>query len=333
MEAVPSDMAAMLALFKKSFDLSGAGHQARATEYEARLLEAAQARGATDCLIVATVLQNLAVSMFNHGPIEQTAKAGVSVQALAPVVEHLVAALDIVQRRRAAGTLLAGHCRPEEELWERLTGEHVSYARKEDESVRAIRAESAPLTGYITFLHVASLAASLLPYMMARTVDVRYEQMEDCLTLLADAAELVRRPRILKDQHLNAEAAFMKGMQGLLDYHPVLASAPEAAKMLKSWLRLQHSGVLQQRGADYALRSSLRMMNDRKSAITAAAAAPGLRSCALESCGEREQHPAHFKACAACKAVAYCGKEHQLADWPVHKAACKAARKAAPEKS
>ena len=75
MEAVPSDVAAMLALFKKSFHLSAAGHQARATEYEARLLEAAQARGATDCLIVATVLQNLAVSMFNHGPIEQTAKA------------------------------------------------------------------------------------------------------------------------------------------------------------------------------------------------------------------------------------------------------------------
>ena len=30
--------------------------------------------------------------------------------------------------------------------------------------------------------------------------------------------------------------------------------------------------------------------------------------------------------CAACKTVAYCCKEHQVEDWPAHKAACKAAR-------
>jgi hypothetical protein len=42
-----------------------------------------------------------------------------------------------------------------------------------------------------------------------------------------------------------------------------------------------------------------------------------------------EAHPAHFKACAACRIAAYCSKEeHQAADWCC-KAACKAARKAA----
>ena len=57
--------------------------------------------------------------------------------------------------------------------------------------------------------------------------------------------------------------------------------------------------------------------------------ASGLRSCALAGCGAREAHPAHFKSCAACRAVVYCCREHQVAGWPAHKKACKAARKAA----
>jgi hypothetical protein len=67
-------------------------------------------------------------------------------------------------------------------------------------------------------------------------------------------------------------------------------------------------------------------------ARSAAAAAGKLRSCALVSCGVTEAHVSHFKACGACKTVAYCCKEHQVADWPAHKAACKAARKPAASK-
>jgi hypothetical protein len=40
-------------------------------------------------------------------------------------------------------------------------------------------------------------------------------------------------------------------------------------------------------------------------------------------------HASQFKRCAACSTVVYCGKACQTADWPAHKAACKAARKAA----
>ena len=32
---------------------------------------------------------------------------------------------------------------------------------------------------------------------------------------------------------------------------------------------------------------------------------------------------------ASCRGVVYCCREHQVSDWPAHKAACKAARKAA----
>ena len=60
-------------------------------------------------------------------------------------------------------------------------------------------------------------------------------------------------------------------------------------------------------------------------------AAATLRCCALGACGAREVHEAQFKSCAACKAIVYCCREHQAADWPAHKAACKAARKAAAQ--
>ena len=59
------------------------------------------------------------------------------------------------------------------------------------------------------------------------------------------------------------------------------------------------------------------------------AAAPK-RSCALAACGALESHPAQFQTCGACKSVVYCCREHQLVDWPSHKAACKA-RKAERE--
>lgn len=57
------------------------------------------------------------------------------------------------------------------------------------------------------------------------------------------------------------------------------------------------------------------------------------RCCALASCGEREPRLGTYKRCSACKAVVYCCKDHQLAAWPSHKAACKEARKARAEAS
>ena len=61
-----------------------------------------------------------------------------------------------------------------------------------------------------------------------------------------------------------------------------------------------------------------------------------LRACDAPGCGKRELHLNHFKVCSACGSVvpsgdkvAYCSRECQQADWPRHKAACKAARKRA----
>ena len=45
----------------------------------------------------------------------------------------------------------------------------------------------------------------------------------------------------------------------------------------------------------------------------------GLSSCALPSCAATEPHPKAFKVCARCRSCAYCGVEHQRADWGRHK--------------
>lgn len=41
-----------------------------------------------------------------------------------------------------------------------------------------------------------------------------------------------------------------------------------------------------------------------------------------QKCAECQQ-PAELK-CSACKAIWYCGKEHQKQHWKIHKATCKA---------
>jgi len=108
-------------------------------------------------------------------------------------------------------------------------------------------------------------------------------------------------------------------------------AAPLVQLLTAAWERLQRSGVLQARGllTERRRREMSAVREKAVAGIRTAMAAPGLRSCALASCGAKEAHPQHFKSCAACRTVVYCCREHQLEDWPAHKAACKAARKAA----
>jgi hypothetical protein len=87
--------------------------------------------------------------------------------------------------------------------------------------------------------------------------------------------------------------------------------------------------VLRQRNIDNVISNVERNRDNAYAAAATAAAKRGLRACALAGCAAREVHASQFKKCAACQGAAYCCKEHQTTDWPSHKAACKAARKAA----
>ena len=105
-------------------------------------------------------------------------------------------------------------------------------------------------------------------------------------------------------------------------------SCPVARNLAAAWERLQHSGLLNKRSTDSSIARLYRTDAAIKAAAAAELAARGLRGCALAGCPVREVHVSQFKSCAACKTVVYCCKEHQVEDWPQHKSACKAARKA-----
>jgi hypothetical protein len=48
-----------------------------------------------------------------------------------------------------------------------------------------------------------------------------------------------------------------------------------------------------------------------------------LRKCGHVECTKMERQPREFAACSKCRWVAYCCKDHQIADWPLHKKICK----------
>ncbi len=123
------------------------------------------------------------------------------------------------------------------------------------------------------------------------------------------------------------EASLARNVESLLSTTASLRFDDAATRrVFKCWADLHRSGVPQRRGFASALHFVARAEAAQVNAVAAAAAAPGLRHCALASCNAREAHPDHFKSCAACRKVEYCCKEHQAEDWPAHKAACKATR-------
>lgn len=91
---------------------------------------------------------------------------------------------------------------------------------------------------------------------------------------------------------------------------------------------LRHTGLLDRRGL-FLLDAAREISDAQMMQLDVARAAETRLMCALQSCSVREKHAAHFKKCSARKAVVYCCKEHQVENWPAHKAACKAARAAA----
>ena len=164
-------------------------------------------------------------------------------------------------------------------------------------------------------------AAEQMPQISMEQLQARYD-------FAASALDLIAEPRPV-ESCLSGEALLVATTRYMEERGHF--SIPPASNLVAAWQRLQRSGVLRRRDVDSATDVVERARDSVMSAGAAAAAARGLRACAHAGCYAREVHASHFKSCAACKAVAYCCREHQVADWPAHKKACKAARKAAAE--
>ena len=156
-----------------------------------------------------------------------------------------------------------------------------------------------------------------------------YDFGASALDLLLTVGQYLMAQLQLSDPRRPAEIHLLQTLR--VNEEGLTAMLPLTANLVASWQRLKSSGILATRdiGGQYT-----KMENNYARMLTESAAKAtklGLRTCALASCTAREVHVSHFKRCAGCKAVVYCSKPHQLADWPAHKAACKAARKAAAD--
>jgi hypothetical protein len=155
--------------------------------------------------------------------------------------------------------------------------------------------------------------------------------------LLDDAVALMVQPRVAITVTATAmEFTMITHLPLTLD---VLArqARPEHKvwhqRLTQAQARLRQSGVIEKRGlesVDMKKVQACGLETDRSWQERRDAATSGLlKCCAMAGCGAKEAHVSQFGKCSACKAAVYCCRDHQQADWPAHKAACKAARKAA----
>ena len=241
----------------------------------------------------------------------------------------------LLQRRLAAKTLLPGACRAAEEAW--YAAHLVRRSEAGEARGGAVSAAAAlafgPLVGYAALLGAAALAVTKLELAVVRRRPVTDELREHC-ALVEAAAESMRDQVHPSRAQLCpiAEAQLVAQLGRVADVPPPALAVHELGQRLcTTWHKLLDSHVAAQRGLD-SLRSQAEQQD--ATAALAAAAAEAKRShrrCAFAACGACEPALGAFSLCAACKAVAYCGKEHQVQDWASHKAACKEARKVATE--
>ncbi len=331
---------ASVALYEAAEGLRVKGHYARAAEKFGRAAAAAaQELAAEDCLVVASLRATQADALICHSLVP-TLSVAEQVEARQTVVSVLLPQSEsTVTCRKAAGTLLPGSCRAAEVAWWRATSERTLCGGLSVENVRTGAVASAPELGFEAFMCTAITAIKLLTF--GRWTDMPREVELSHAAFVTSAFDLMAQPRELASAVLDngATAVFPSaGEQNLAqNARQVLLKAPLAScldaeakslKMLSAWCRVERSGVVAARRlADDPNRSMATIFT----AAAAEAAVRGLRECALEGCAAKEVHVSQFKRCSACHQAFYCCREHQVADWPAHKAACKAARKQAAD--
>ena len=236
--------------------------------------------------------------------------------------ELLPPLMELLERRRIAGTLLYGKCAPHEvESQQRVV---AGYTRDAHQG-----AQLAPFIGYEVCLRVARHALLWLclgndSSMVAPTA----AQTHQILSCATTALNLMCAPRLPEDLSFNYEAPFLHRACELVKTDMTASVSREDHDALSAALRrLMDSGLLEERGMDDSLRNWRQKSQQTCVQAYAERAAPERQTCA--HCGAREVHKAQFKRCSACMTVVFCCKDCQLANWPAHKKACKAARKAA----
>ena len=316
-------IARVLALAARADELAKIGHVLRSAEKYGRAAEAARPLGADN--LVALEMQLYEGN--KHAVFAAASDGAPSTRAAhrAQFVALLSAAVAALERRRVAGTLLEGECAAAEEAW------HAGALQQGNARTPAAAAVSwAALVGYDTFMRAASDASLVLARAREFTAECSAAQLHSFAEHVVHAAAMMQQPRRLGHVPMVVEARFVEALR---DAAAAAGASGLDARLVQQLAgaceRLQRSGVLQARRIAEASRVTALRHRALDAALEKSMSAPDLRCCALPGCGAKEAHPTHFKSCAACRAVVYCCREHQVAGWPSHEKACKAARKAA----
>ena len=316
-------------------------------------LEAARALPHTnpDCLVVARVQVMLADAnahlLATAGPVfSGNLSDG---EFLSAFLEPYRAACHTLERRRIAGTLGVGCCAPQEAVFEMLldglgvfASSKVDHASAPDLDARAILfgamhpAVHGDKLGYLTFLGAAFHSAAMIAGSGCKELDEASNDV-DSFAVFCRAVELIvaRHAEGILPTICSDEVNFFNSARSLLQVRFVNGERGEAVR--QAWMRLLAScgGRRIMAVADTSFLpvdpSLLDQYRELRESLAARNAARGLRRCGLASCNACEIEPLQFSKCGACKAVVYCCREHQVQDWSQHKAACKAARKAAEQ--
>ena len=331
---MPTDVIARVeALATKAEELANKGQALRAVENFGRAAEAACALGSDNLVAIhmqlrqGGVLGGFIVAAMDN----DRGDSPLNIAALrADCVALLSNAVQATERRRVAGTLLDGTCRALEVDWRFRQIKQYNGTR----ITNAVAACWAALVGYEQFLRAASNVCRLLSYAGIFASECSQSLFESFAQHVVVAAEMMQQPRRHVNTGMQFEAEFPARLRDAVALCGANGLNERLVQMLAgAWQRLQSSGVLQERRVDEGITAVERELNAYQAAANKSMSALGLRKCTLASCGAKEAHTSHFKACAACKAVVYCSREHQVADWPAHKAACKAAHKAAADEA
>ena len=319
------------------------GHFARAAEkFGAAAAAAVQELAAEDCLVVALLRAFQAESLSYHStaPTLTVAEADETCQTVMSVL--LPQCMSTLTRRKAAGTLLPGSCRAAEVTWFRVVMEgRLLRSGASAEVARKGAKAAAPTLGVDAYMLPAAVALSMLfrmkPHNLLRELQLSHA------AFVASALDVMAQPRelpIFVDGRMRAELASaperMLARIARLTFPNAHGSDLDHAAvslMVDAWRRFERSGALVTRSLGGDPGAGIMSVAESHDAAAAEAAVRGLHACALAGCAAKEVHVSQFKRCGACRTVAYCCREHQLADWPAHKAACKAARENAAGKS
>jgi hypothetical protein len=332
----------VILLTNKAEELYAKGHYERCLQKWRAALTAAEALGPEDSVILA-FLKTKAARASLHNEALQCALMPTHASFLETFAQYAASAA-ILRRRRDAGSLLEGKCRPDEVRWqlETLRAEALLVAAERNVPAASC-AELMPkaaLVGYDVFLYVVCSSAQLVCNAWnASLLEPGGEAEQTWLSFMCDlcdeAVALMMLPREMNANRIYAEFDVCVRLQHLEAVMPTGSVQRLWHIRLKVALaRLHQSGVLEERGigSESDVRDTAMILQRVECSVQErvdAAASGQLRSCELASCGATEAHLRHFNKCSACKTVAYYCRDHQLADWPAHKATCKAARKAA----